>query len=236
MPPGAACALQPRGDVDAVAIDVVALDDDVAEIDADAEQHARRRPSGRHCARPVRSARRPPRARLRRRSGNSAISPSPQVLTTRPPCASISRAMASRYVLEGGERALLVGFHQARIALDVGREDGRQLAMVTDMLLVLERRHGSIARPVDARQSGRTDAASTRLLAGHEGREGGARLVGSQPFAENARLLADARDELVARAAHQVAGDLQRLAAAWRRSASAAAKTSRSRSSSSTTA
>ena len=32
--------LQPRGDVDAVAVDVVALDDDVAEIDADAEDDA----------------------------------------------------------------------------------------------------------------------------------------------------------------------------------------------------
>ena len=34
-------AFQPRGDVDAVAEDVVALDDDVADIDADAEFDAR---------------------------------------------------------------------------------------------------------------------------------------------------------------------------------------------------
>ena len=37
MPPGCGDALEPRRHVDAVAEDVVALDDDVAEIDADAE-------------------------------------------------------------------------------------------------------------------------------------------------------------------------------------------------------
>ena len=39
----------------------------------------------------------------------------------------------------------------------------------------------------------------------------GARLVGFQPLAEMLAFLADAGDEFVARAAHQVAGDLQRL-------------------------
>ncbi len=37
MPPGSANRLQPRGDVDAVAVDVVPIDDHVAEIDPDAE-------------------------------------------------------------------------------------------------------------------------------------------------------------------------------------------------------
>ena len=40
MPPGSASAFQPRRDVDAVAEDVVALDDDVADIDADAKLDA----------------------------------------------------------------------------------------------------------------------------------------------------------------------------------------------------
>ena len=40
-------AFQPRRDIDAVAIDVVALDDDVAEIDADAELDARCPPARR---------------------------------------------------------------------------------------------------------------------------------------------------------------------------------------------
>ncbi len=35
-PPGSAQRLQARGDIDAIAVDVVALDDDFAEIDADA--------------------------------------------------------------------------------------------------------------------------------------------------------------------------------------------------------
>ena len=44
MPPGSAELLQPRGDVDPVAVDVVALDHHVAEIDADAQYDTRGRP------------------------------------------------------------------------------------------------------------------------------------------------------------------------------------------------
>ena len=40
MPPGSARAFQPRRDVHAVAVDVVALDDDVAEVDTDAKANA----------------------------------------------------------------------------------------------------------------------------------------------------------------------------------------------------
>ena len=40
MPPGSASAFEPRRDVDAVAEDVVVLDDDVAQVDADAELDA----------------------------------------------------------------------------------------------------------------------------------------------------------------------------------------------------
>ena len=40
MPPGSAKAFEPRRDIDAVAEDVAVLDDDVAEIDADAELDA----------------------------------------------------------------------------------------------------------------------------------------------------------------------------------------------------
>ena len=39
-PPGSAQLLQAGGDVDAVAVDVLALDDHVAEVDADAERDA----------------------------------------------------------------------------------------------------------------------------------------------------------------------------------------------------
>ncbi len=40
MPPGSAMPSKSRGDIDAVAEDVVALDQHVAEVDPDAEQHA----------------------------------------------------------------------------------------------------------------------------------------------------------------------------------------------------
>ena len=40
MPPGSASCFQPRRDVDAVAIEIAALDDHVAEIDADAQNDA----------------------------------------------------------------------------------------------------------------------------------------------------------------------------------------------------
>ena len=73
------------------------------------------------------------------------------------------------------------------------------------------------------------------LLPGHERRQRGARFVRLQPLAEMFAFLTDAGDELLARAAHQVARDLQRLAAAWRRSGSAASSTAASSSSSSTT-
>ncbi len=50
MPPGSAIALETRRDVDAVAEDVVVLDDHVAEIDADAIQHALPSVSALRCA------------------------------------------------------------------------------------------------------------------------------------------------------------------------------------------
>ena len=37
IPPGSAKRFEPRGDIDAVAVDVVLVDEDVAEIDADAK-------------------------------------------------------------------------------------------------------------------------------------------------------------------------------------------------------
>ncbi len=37
MPPGSAMPSEPRGDVDAVAENIVVVDDDVADMDADAE-------------------------------------------------------------------------------------------------------------------------------------------------------------------------------------------------------
>ena len=51
-PAGLGQRFEPGRDVDAVAKDVAVLDDDVADIDADTELDAGRRPARRHCARP----------------------------------------------------------------------------------------------------------------------------------------------------------------------------------------
>ena len=51
MPPGSAMALEARRDVDAIAIEVAALDDDVAKIDADAQHDPAGPPARRVCAR-----------------------------------------------------------------------------------------------------------------------------------------------------------------------------------------
>ena len=79
--------LQPRGDDDAFAIDIVALDDDIAKIDADTVANARcfgalgfgarRRLLGRECA-----------VDGRETLENSTSAPSPMSLTRRPPWAA----------------------------------------------------------------------------------------------------------------------------------------------------
>ena len=86
---GCAMAFEPGGDVDAVAEDVVALDDDVAEIDADAECRCASARHVRDCASAIAAL------DLRRRSStastalpNSTSAPSPIVLTMRPWCAA----------------------------------------------------------------------------------------------------------------------------------------------------
>ena len=58
---------QPGGNVDAIAEDILIVDNDVAEIDADAELDAVIRAARRHCARPSRAAPRPRSAPRQRR-------------------------------------------------------------------------------------------------------------------------------------------------------------------------
>ena len=73
MPPGCGDTFKPSGDVDAVAVNIAFFDDDVADMDANAELDAACPAARRRCARPCRaesqqrSARR--RRRLRTRSG-----------------------------------------------------------------------------------------------------------------------------------------------------------------------
>ena len=93
---GLAQLLQPGGDVDAVAEQVVALDHHVAEIDADAEHDppVRRRP------RPVASATAfwtaTAQATASTTEPNSTIAPSPISLTIRPWCSARSGSITSR--------------------------------------------------------------------------------------------------------------------------------------------
>ena len=119
-----------RGDVDAVAVEVVALDHHVAEIDADAEHDAARPRARRHWRRPWPAA---ARRRIRRRSRRCRTRrawPSPSSLKMRPWWRSDQRVQhvpAPR--LQRGERARLVALHQAAVADHVGREDGGEPAL-----------------------------------------------------------------------------------------------------------
>jgi hypothetical protein len=121
-------ALQPRGDVHAVAVDVVALDQHVAEVDADAEHQAPLRRLARaaleHRALHLRRA--PHRVDHARELGEQPVAggleDAPAVLGDR----RVDEPRAQR--LQARERAFLVGAHQAAEADDVGGEDRRQAA------------------------------------------------------------------------------------------------------------
>ena len=85
MPPDWRERLQPRGDVDAVAIDVVAFDDDVAEIDADAVADALVLRRARLRRVPIASWIASAQLTAATTLANSTSAPSPMSLTTRPP-------------------------------------------------------------------------------------------------------------------------------------------------------
>ena len=81
-------ALEARRDVHAVAENIVVLDDDVADMDADAEVDALGLGHARHCARPCRAGRRRRSATASTTLANSTSRPSPVVLTSRPLCSA----------------------------------------------------------------------------------------------------------------------------------------------------
>ncbi len=123
--------LQAGSNVDAVAEDVVALDDDVAEVDADAEGDA---PilgyPGCACSAIAVCTSTAQRTALTT-LGNSSSRPSPVVLTMRPPCAGdgwVDDLLPNR--LQRRQRAALVSPHQPRVARDVGRHDGGEAALL----------------------------------------------------------------------------------------------------------
>jgi len=94
-PPGSANCLQARGDIDAVAVNVVAVDDDVADIDSDAQGDALvvgMSASRSTIARWISTAQRTASTTL----GNSTSTPSPVSLTMRPRCFLIFGSVSSR--------------------------------------------------------------------------------------------------------------------------------------------
>jgi hypothetical protein len=120
--------LEPRRDVDAIAVDIVAVDDDVAEIDPDAEidaailaqagvalGHAALNFDG--AAHRVDDA-----GELDEQPVARGLDDAPLVLGD----LAVDQLRAMR--LEALERVLLVDAHQPAVADDVRREDGAQLA------------------------------------------------------------------------------------------------------------
>jgi len=120
---------QPRRDIDAVAVNIVALDDDIAEIDADAQHDRRwravgiRRQSGRalHRERAVHCIDHA--AKL----DNGAVANQ----FHNPPVVSGNGRVENDLAvpLQGGERAGLVGSHQAGIADHISSKDRRKLTV-----------------------------------------------------------------------------------------------------------
>ena len=98
-------ALQSGSDIDAVAEDVVVVDDDVADVDADAKFDPVDPAVHRRSARPCRAGLRPRSATASTALANSTSMPSPVVLTMRPRCEAIV----------GSTRAFLTAFSRASV-------------------------------------------------------------------------------------------------------------------------
>jgi hypothetical protein len=117
---------KPRRDIDAIAENVPAVNDDVAEVDADAKLD--RRPAGTAALRTAISrctstAQRTASTTL----ANSTRIPSPVVLTMR--AAMLLDLRIGQFApdrLQRRERPFLVGAHQPRVAGDISGEDRRQ--------------------------------------------------------------------------------------------------------------
>ena len=127
MPPASARALQPGGDIDAVAEDVAVLDHDVADIDADAEQqpllgrlalvrHGERVLDLHGAIQRVDDAGEFRQHAVAGGAGDPAVMESDQLVDDRG---------GGR---QGGQRRRLVPLHLAAVAFDIGGEDGDQLA------------------------------------------------------------------------------------------------------------
>src|SRR6516162_707553 len=122
-------AFEPRGDVDAVAVDVAVLDDDVAEVDADPEGDPfllrcrgialdHRSLHGERAGDRLDHARELDQQAVAGRLDDSAVVPGYHWID-----------QLSAMGVEPRERAFLVLAHQPAVAGDIGREDRRQPAL-----------------------------------------------------------------------------------------------------------
>ena len=120
-------ALKPCRNIDAVTKNIVALDQDVAEVDPDPEQHTpvlrdtSLRSAIAACTATAHST-------ASTTEGNSINKPSPVVLTIRPPCFATSASVDGAVFAEDASGADLVEPHQPRITGDVGGQYRRQPA------------------------------------------------------------------------------------------------------------
>jgi len=121
--------LQAGGDVDAIAIDIVAFDDHITEIDPD-PQHNPRLPQGLVGQGAVRALHRQGavhRVDHAAEFDDGAIADELDDAAVMGGDRRVENGLP--VLLEGGQRARLVGPHQARIADHVGRKYGRELTV-----------------------------------------------------------------------------------------------------------
>ena len=128
MAPGSAMPFQAGGDVDAVAVDVLAFDDDVAQVDADAELDARL--VGR-AAVAVGHAGLDGDGAAHRLDGAGEIDQQ-AVAGALDDAAAVGGDMRldqlAEVALQALQRAFLVAAHQPAVAGDIGRQDGGEPA------------------------------------------------------------------------------------------------------------
>jgi hypothetical protein len=125
-PAGIGQGFDPCRDVNTVAVEIVSLDDHVAEIDADAQLDAALRrdtrvPLGHHLLHLDRAAHRIDNAgKFHQQAVAGGLDDAAAVLVDQ------RIDQFSSVALESGERSFLINAHQPRISDDIGAEDRRQ--------------------------------------------------------------------------------------------------------------
>ena len=115
-------AFDARSDVDAVAHQIIALHNDVADMDADAQRQFPSRVGLLDCPRRLTAC---------TALANSTRKPSPTALNRRPACLAIAGSMTSvRSVCKLGQRSCLVATDKLRVADHIGHQDRGEAALL----------------------------------------------------------------------------------------------------------